>query len=68
MLVCLGLAALASAIGLAAIVGAFLARMIVAEIRDYQPVERQFEPLYALFTSFFFVFIGAAWTSTRSRA
>lgn len=60
MLVCLGLAALASAIGLAAIVGAFLAGMIVAETRDYEPVERQFEPLYALFPSFFFVFIGAS--------
>jgi Kef-type K+ transport system membrane component KefB len=60
MLVCLGLAALASAIGLAAIVGAFLAGMIVAETRDYQPVERQFEPLYELFPSFFFVFIGAS--------
>jgi Kef-type K+ transport system membrane component KefB len=60
MLVCLGLAALASAIGLAAIVGAFLAGMIVAETRDYQPVEREFEPLYALFPSFFFVFIGAS--------
>jgi Kef-type K+ transport system membrane component KefB len=35
MLVCLGLAALASAIGLAAIVGAFLAGMIVAETREH---------------------------------
>jgi Kef-type K+ transport system membrane component KefB len=34
--------------------------MIVAETRDYEPVERQFEPLYALFPSFFFVFIGAS--------
>lgn len=60
MLVCLGLAALASAIGLAAIVGAFLAGMIVAETRDHHPVEREFAPLYALFPSFFFVFIGAS--------
>lgn len=60
MLVCLGLAALASAIGLAAIAGAFIAGMIVAETRDHHPVEREFEPLYALFPSFFFVFIGAS--------
>ena len=47
-------------IGLAAIVGAFLAGMMVAETRDLQPVEREIAPLYALFPSFFFVFIGAS--------
>ncbi|MEX2194587.1 MAG: cation:proton antiporter [Thermoleophilaceae bacterium] len=59
-LLCLGLAALASVIGLAAIVGAFLAGMMVAETRDHHPVERDIAPLYALFPSFFFVFIGAS--------
>jgi Kef-type K+ transport system membrane component KefB len=59
-LLCLGLAALASVIGLAAIVGAFLAGMMVAETRDQHPVEREIAPLYALFPSFFFVFIGAS--------
>jgi Kef-type K+ transport system membrane component KefB len=59
-LLCLALASLASVIGLAAIVGAFLAGMMVAETRDLQPVEREVEPLYALFPSFFFVFIGAS--------
>jgi Kef-type K+ transport system membrane component KefB len=59
-LLCLGLAALASVVGLAAIVGAFLAGMMVAETRDHHPVERDVATLYALFSSFFFVFIGAS--------
>jgi Kef-type K+ transport system membrane component KefB len=60
VLICLGLAALATAIGLAAIVGAFVAGMMVAETRDHYAVEREVAPLYALFPSFFFVFIGAS--------
>jgi Kef-type K+ transport system membrane component KefB len=59
VLVCLGLAALAAKVGLAAVIGAFLAGMIVAETRDQHPIEREVAPLYAFFPPFFFVFIGA---------
>jgi len=59
VLVCLGLAALAAEVGLAAIVGAFLAGMIVAETREQHPIEREVAPLYAFFPPYFFAFIGA---------
>lgn len=59
VLVCLGLAALAAEVGLAAVIGAFLAGMIVAETRDQHPIEREVAPLYAFFPPFFFAFIGA---------
>jgi Kef-type K+ transport system membrane component KefB len=58
VILCLGLAALAAQIGLAAIIGAFLAGMIVAETRDQHPIEDEVAPLYAFFPPFFFVFIG----------
>jgi Kef-type K+ transport system membrane component KefB len=58
VLICLGLAAFAAQIGLAAIIGAFLAGMVVAETRDQSPIEREIEPLYAFFPPFFFAFIG----------
>ncbi|MGI8727494.1 MAG: cation:proton antiporter [Solirubrobacterales bacterium] len=38
ILICLGMAALAAQIGLAAIIGAFLAGMILAETRDQHPL------------------------------
>ncbi|MGH2899403.1 MAG: cation:proton antiporter, partial [Solirubrobacteraceae bacterium] len=58
VIICLGLAAFASQIGLAAIIGAFLAGMIVAETRDQHPIEEEVAPLYAFFPPFFFAFIG----------
>ena len=58
VLICLGLAAFAAQIGLAAIIGAFLAGMIVAETRDQHPIEEEIAPLYAFFPPFFFAFIG----------
>jgi Kef-type K+ transport system membrane component KefB len=58
VLVCLGLAALAAEVGLAAIIGAFLAGMIVAETAEQHPVEEEVAPLYAFFPPFFFAFIG----------
>jgi Kef-type K+ transport system membrane component KefB len=58
VIVCLGLAALAAQIGLAAIIGAFLAGMIVAETKDQHPIEEEVAPLYAFFPPFFFAFIG----------
>jgi Kef-type K+ transport system membrane component KefB len=58
VILCLGLAAFAAQIGLAAIIGAFLAGMVVAETKDQSPIEREVEPLYAFFPPFFFAFIG----------
>jgi Kef-type K+ transport system membrane component KefB len=58
VLLCLGLAALAGQIGLAAIIGAFLAGMVVAETRDQHPIEDEVAPLYAFLAPFFFVYIG----------
>ena len=58
VILCLGLAALSAKIGLAAIIGAFLAGMVVAETRDQHPIEEEVAPLYAFFPPFFFAFIG----------
>jgi Kef-type K+ transport system membrane component KefB len=58
VLVCLGLAAFAAQIGLAAIIGAFLAGMIVAETKEQHPIEEEVAPLYAFFSPFFFAYIG----------
>lgn len=58
VIICLGLAALAAYIGLAAIIGAFLAGMIVAETKEQHPIEDEVAPLYAFFPPFFFAFIG----------
>jgi Kef-type K+ transport system membrane component KefB len=58
VLVCLGLAAFAANIGLAALIGAFLAGMIVAETKDQNSIEEEVRPLYAFFPPFFFAFIG----------
>jgi Kef-type K+ transport system membrane component KefB len=58
VLLCLGLAAFAAGIGLAALIGAFLAGMIVAETKDHTSIEEEVRPLYAFFPPFFFAFIG----------
>ena len=58
VIICLGLAAFAAQIGLAAIIGAFLAGMVIAETRDQHPIEEEVAPLYAFFPPFFFAFIG----------
>jgi Kef-type K+ transport system membrane component KefB len=58
VLLCLGLAAFAAGIGLAALIGAFLAGMIVAETKDHGSIEEEVRPLYAFFPPFFFAFIG----------
>src|SRR6476659_328045 len=58
VLLCLGLAAFAAGIGLAALIGAFLAGMIVAETKDQSSIEEEVRPLYAFFPPFFFAFIG----------
>jgi Kef-type K+ transport system membrane component KefB len=58
VILCLGLAAFAAQIGLAAIIGAFLAGMVVAESKDQHDFEEEVAPLYAFFPPFFFVYIG----------
>ena len=58
VILCLGLAALSAHIGLAAIIGAFLAGMMVAETKEQHPIEEEVAPLYAFFPPFFFAFIG----------
>ena len=58
VLICLGLAAFAAQIGLAAIIGAFLAGMLVAETKEQHPIEDEVAPLYAFFPPFFFASIG----------
>jgi Kef-type K+ transport system membrane component KefB len=56
---CLGLAAAASFTGLAAIIGAFLAGMVIAESRQRHALEKQIQPLMAFLVPFFFVVTGA---------
>ncbi len=56
--VCLGLAALAQSIGLAAIVGAFLAGMMFAEVNEEHELHRQVHSLYDLLVPLFFVQMG----------
>jgi len=58
VILCLGLAAFSAQVGLAAIIGAFLAGMMVAETKEQHPIEDEVAPLYAFFPPFFFVFIG----------
>jgi Kef-type K+ transport system membrane component KefB len=56
--ICLGLAVAASQIGLAAIIGAFLAGMILAETSHRHSLERDTRPIMALLLPFFFVVTG----------
>ena len=58
VILCIGLAAFAAQIGLAAIIGAFLAGLVVAETKDQHDIEEEVAPLYAFFPPFFFAFIG----------
>lgn len=58
VLFCFGLAAVASKVGLATIIGAFLAGMILAESSDHEELEAEVAPLYAFFPPFFFAYIG----------
>jgi len=58
LIICFGLAALASYLSLAAIIGAFLAGMLFAEFRDIWPTEDKFAPINEFLVPFFFLFIG----------
>jgi Kef-type K+ transport system membrane component KefB len=57
--VCFALAILAGTIGLAAIVGAYLAGLIVAELSDELELKRDLGPIRAFVVPFFFVLTGA---------
>ena len=59
LIVMLGLAILAGVIGLAAIVGAYLAGLLVAELSDEFELKRDVDALQALLVPFFFVIVGA---------
>jgi Kef-type K+ transport system membrane component KefB len=56
---CLGLAFASSQLGLAAIIGAFLAGMVASETAQRETLEHQTRPLLALLTPFFFVVTGS---------
>jgi Kef-type K+ transport system membrane component KefB len=58
MTLCLGLAALAGRVGLAALIGAFLAGVAFAETREQFELERRALPVYELLVPFFFVVTG----------
>jgi Kef-type K+ transport system membrane component KefB len=58
-LLMLAVALLSAAIGLAAIIGAFVAGLIVAETEAVDELERDFKPLASIFTPFFFAVTGA---------
>ena len=58
LLLCLGLAAAAHFLGLAAIIGAFLAGVLVAETRQQHTLRTQLEPLMSFLVPFFFVVTG----------
>jgi len=65
VVVCLGLAALSAMVGLAAIIGAFLAGMIFAEYRDTMPVEHNFNAIIYFILPFFFIWVGLEVQITR---
>jgi len=59
MIMMLGLAALSATIGLAALIGAFLAGLVAGESSERRALEHEVAPLAALFSPFFFGFVGA---------
>jgi Kef-type K+ transport system membrane component KefB len=62
---CLGLAALAEQVGLAALVGAFLAGMILGETGSRRDLDRRMQPLFEFLVPFFFVVTGAEMDPSR---
>jgi len=59
LVVIFGLSALASFVGLAAIIGAFFAGLIFSDTKETYELEQKFEPLNVFLVPFFFVAIGA---------
>ncbi len=58
LIICFALSSVSSFLGLAAIIGAFLAGMAFAEFKDKWPCEHKIEPITEFLTPFFFVFVG----------
>jgi len=58
-LLMLGLAVLSIQVGLAAIIGAFVAGLIVAETEAQDEIEHEIQPLSSIITPFFFAVTGA---------
>jgi len=56
---CLGLSAAASYIGLAAIIGAFLAGLVSAEAEEAAQLRRRMEPIYDFLVPIFFIIMGS---------
>lgn len=59
LLLCFGLSLVAQYIGLAAIVGAFMAGLVLAELTDQTDMMALFEPVGWLLAPFFFVVMGS---------
>jgi Kef-type K+ transport system membrane component KefB len=59
LVLCLGMAALAEQVGLAALVGAFVAGMVLAESRERYELDRRMLPLFDFLVPFFFVVAAA---------
>jgi len=57
-LFCLALAALAKVVGLAEIVGAFAAGLVLARTQDRTDIQRQIRPITDIFIPVFFVLVG----------
>jgi Kef-type K+ transport system membrane component KefB len=58
VLLMLALSLLAEYIGLAAIIGAFLAGLVISDLKQHTELEHQFQPLSWFFVPFFFVLMG----------
>jgi Kef-type K+ transport system membrane component KefB len=59
VILCLGLAELAHVIGLAALIGAFMAGIVIDELAGVYELEHQFKYLKEFLSPFFFVMMGA---------
>jgi len=59
VILCLGLAELAHVIGLAAIIGAFMAGIVIDELAGVYDLEHQFKYVKEFLSPFFFVMMGA---------
>jgi len=59
ILICLGLSALSSAIGMAAIIGAFMAGMVLAEFSEEYHLVEKAEAIHAFLVPFFFFVMGS---------
>ena len=55
----LGLSAAAAELGLAGIIGAFVAGLMLGESREHLRLEHRVQPIYEFLTPFFFVITGA---------